>query len=185
MKLTEAFFFKRVLTLGISGWLAVCGVALKAGPVQAAAVPDYGRKLAGVRDHVAKIEHGCLVTEEKAMFQLINRERTQNGLPQLELDAELTKLAREKSRDMICYNYFGHQSERLGSVYDQLRQNGIDYRVVGENLIGAPGYRRAHQSLMDSPAHRGNILNPCFSKIGIGIGAGGPYRKVFTQILID
>jgi uncharacterized protein YkwD len=185
MKFTKVVSCKRLLTLSVSGWLVICGVALMAGPVQAVAIPGYWPKLAGVSERVAQTKHGELSAEEKAMFQLINRERAQNGLPQLELDAELTELAREKSRDMICHHYFGHQSARLGSVYDQLRQNGICYRVVGENLIGAPGYRRAHQSIMDSPAHRGNILNTCFNKIGIGIGAGGPYRKVFTQILID
>jgi uncharacterized protein YkwD len=122
---------------------------------------------------------------ELAMVRLINRERVEVGFAELEPDPSLTEIAREKSWDMVNHHYFGHFSERLGSVYDQLQRDGIVYRIVAENLAGAPGYQRAHQMFMKSPSHRENLLNPHFSRIGIGIAPGGPYGEMVTQILVD
>jgi uncharacterized protein YkwD len=122
---------------------------------------------------------------ELAMVRLINRERAEVGFAELEPDPSLTEIARKKSWDMVNHHYFGHFSERLGSVYDQLQRDGIVYRIVAENLAGAPGYQRAHQMFMKSSSHRENILNPHFSRIGIGIAPGGPYGEMITQILVD
>jgi uncharacterized protein YkwD len=180
---------KGLLTIGLTfGWmglLAITTMVLAAQPAWAATACNYWGNWNAALGRAGRGENQSLAAEETAMLMLINRERVQSGLPQLEWDAELTELARAKSRDMVYYNYFGHLSERLGSVYDQLQQNGIVYRMVGENLVGAPGYRRAQQSIMSSPAHRGNILNANFTRIGIGVAAGGAYRKIFTQILVD
>jgi uncharacterized protein YkwD len=173
------------MILGWAALLAVIVVVLAAKPVGAATGHSYWTAWAAAVDPAGATGNDYLTAEETAMFRLINRERTQSGLSSLELDPKLTAVARAKSRDMVCYNYFGHLSERLGSVYDQLQREGLVYRVVGENLVGAPGYRRAQQSIMNSPAHRGNILNASFTKIGIGVVSGGAYRKIFTQIFMD
>lgn len=125
----------------------------------------------------------ALSGEEKEMLIVINQERMEAGLPKLQLDLNLVKLAREKSEDMAFYNYFGHISKRLGSIYQQLDREKISYHFAGENLIGAPDCRKAMKSVLASPSHRGNILNPHFKKIGIGIVRGGPYGKMITQIM--
>lgn len=185
MQLTKTKCFQTILTFGWAALLSVTVMVFEAKPVVAATGHNYWSEWVAAADHTGATGNGCLTAEEIAMFRLINRSRIQSGLPQLELDPELTAVARTKSRDMVDYHYFGHLSERLGSVYDQLQRNGIVYRVVGENLVGAPEYRRAQQSVMNSPAHRGNILNPRFTKMGVGIAAGGAYRKIFTQIFVD
>lgn len=128
---------------------------------------------------------GNLTPEESAMLQMVNSARKQAGLEKLQFDPDLARLARAKSRDMVANNYFGHRSPQLGTIYDQLQQTGIVYRIVAENLAGAPGYRRAQLSIMKSPAHRSNVLNPSFTRIGIGIVQGGPYGKMVTQIFTD
>jgi uncharacterized protein YkwD len=183
--LTKTGYSQTILTLGWVGLLALAVVVFEAKPVWAATGHNYWVEWVAAADHTGATGNDCLTAEEMAMFHLINRSRMQSGLPQLELDPELTTLARAKSRDMVCYHYFGHLSERLGSVYDQLQRDGIVYRVVGENLVGAPGYWRAQQSIMNSPAHRSNVLNTSFTRIGIGVAAGGAYRKIFTQIFVD
>ena len=136
-------------------------------------VPTTSAELANVFRH-----------EEKEMLILINQERVEAGLPKLELDLNLVKLAREKSKDMAIHNYFGHISKRLGSVYQQLEREKIAYHIAGENLIGAPDFRKATNSVLASPSHRGNILNPHFKKIGIGVFRGGPYGEMITQVFI-
>lgn len=119
------------------------------------------------------------------MIALVNQERVETGLTKLEMDATLMKLAGEKSRDMVHFNYFGHYSNRLGTIYDQLDRAQFRYQTAAENLIGASNPIRAIQTVFSSPAHRGNILNPHFRKIGIGIARGGPYGEMIVQVLVD
>lgn len=118
------------------------------------------------------------------MLDLVNMERRNHGLSELEVHPGLVKLARLKSQDMITNNYFSHQSPTYGSPFDMIRSAGISYRFAGENLAGAPTVERAHTNLMNSPGHRANILNRNFTHIGIGIIDGGRFGKMFTQMFI-
>lgn len=126
-----------------------------------------------------------LSPEETRIYKLINQERAKAGLPQLEIDPILTELARDKSLDMVSHNYFGHNSERFGTIHDQLEIKEVSYCNAAENLAGGPNILKAHHRLLSSSAHRSNILNPKFKRIGIGIVNGSPYGKMMTQIFID
>lgn len=126
-----------------------------------------------------------LTREEARMFELINQERAKAGLSQLEVDPTLTKLARDKSLDMVGHNYFGHYSERFGTIHDQMKAENISYNNAAENLAGGPDLTKTLCRLLASPAHRSNILNPKFKRIGIGIVKGSPYGKMITQIFVD
>lgn len=181
--LQQKFFVneRTSFTFFLSGCITLFTVMAVVQPVRAATGGGNWFRPAGVSESV----QSNLTAEEAAMLQMINGERVRDGLNKLKPDSQLTGLAREKSRDMVSANYFGHMSPKFGTVYDQLQQSGIVYRTVAENLVGAPGYRRAHASIMNSPAHRSNVLNPSFTRIGIGIIKGGPYGKMVTQILID
>jgi uncharacterized protein YkwD len=66
-----------------------------------------------------------------------------------------------------------------------MKSYGISYKYAGENIAGAPTVEKAHSSLMNSPGHRRNILNPNYTHVGIGIIDGGPYGKMFTQLFIS
>lgn len=123
-----------------------------------------------------------LTPEEKQMLDLVNRERQRAGLRPLVVDPKLVQLARLKSKDMIAKGYFSHYSPTYGSPFEMMDSFGVSYRYAGENLAGAPTVEIAHRSLMNSPGHRANILNPNFQRIGIGIISGGPYGKMFTQL---
>ncbi|MGB9866824.1 MAG: CAP domain-containing protein [Bacillota bacterium] len=125
-----------------------------------------------------------LTQEESAMLQLINKERQKAGLQPLSVDSRLVELARKKSQDMVDKGYFSHQSPTYGSPFDMMRAAGVTYKVAGENIAGAPTVETAHTALMNSPGHRSNILNPGFTRVGIGIVDGGPYGKTFTQMFI-
>ncbi|MGI6319078.1 MAG: sporulation protein [Firmicutes bacterium] len=129
-------------------------------------------------------EESILTAEEQQMLNLVNQERKQRGLNELKIHEGLVKLARLKSKDMINLGYFAHQSPTYGSPFDMMRNAGIAYTYAGENLAGAPTVARAHTSLMNSPGHRANILNPNYTHVGIGIVNGGNYGKMFTQMFI-
>jgi len=125
-----------------------------------------------------------LAAEENYLLQRVNAERAKAGLAPLLIDYRLVQTARAKSKDMIDRGYFGHQSPTLGSPFDQMRQAGISYRTAGENIAGNSSAAGAMQSWLNSPGHRANILNPNFTRTGIGVVAGGPYGKMLTQQFI-
>jgi uncharacterized protein YkwD len=129
-------------------------------------------------------KENMISSEESQMISLINQERAKTGLKELEIDYSLVKLAKEKSLDMVSYNYFGHNSNRLGSVFDQLRRNRVLYQTAAENLAGAADAQKAQQYFLASPIHRWNILNPRFTKVGIGIVRGGPFGAMITQLFL-
>ncbi|HLS09710.1 CAP domain-containing protein [Lentibacillus sp.] len=106
---------------------------------------------------------------EQQVVELTNQERQAQGLEPLKVDTELSKVAREKSRDMAANNYFSHDSPTYGSPFDMMKQYGISYRTAGENI--AKGQRTPQQVVdgwMNSEGHRENIMNPNFTHIGVG-----------------
>ena len=127
---------------------------------------------------------GSLAAEETKMVNLVNQARMGQGVRPLTVNQQLTGLARLKSQDMVNKNYFGHTSPTYGSPFDMMRNAGVNFSAGGENIAGAATTESAHQSLMNSPGHRANILNPSFNQIGIGIASGTVYGKIFTQMFI-
>lgn len=125
-----------------------------------------------------------LAAEESKMVNLVNQARLSQGIRPLTVNGGLTSLARLKSQDMVNKNYFSHTSPTYGSPFEMMRQAGISYRTAGENLAGSATTESAHQSLMNSPGHKANILNTNFNQIGVGIASGSIYGKIFTQMFI-
>ncbi|GGB50437.1 hypothetical protein F3157_19690 [Virgibacillus dakarensis] len=113
---------------------------------------------------------------EQQVVDLTNQEREKQGLSPLKVDAELSKVAHEKSRDMSANGYFSHNSPTYGSPFDMMKQYGISYRSAGENI--ARGQRTPEEVVngwMNSEGHRANILNPKFTHIGVGYVENGNY----------
>ncbi|NAO99153.1 hypothetical protein FRY77_24525 [Halomonas sp. MG34] len=106
---------------------------------------------------------------EQEVVELTNQERAKQGLSPLKIDTELSKVAREKSRDMASNGYFAHNSPSYGSPFDMMKQFGISYSTAGENI--AKGQRTPEEVVnawMNSEGHRANIMNANFTHIGVG-----------------
>lgn len=125
------------------------------------------------------------VASEQKMFELVNQERVKNGVEPLVWSQNLAEVGRAHSKDMFERGYFSHYSPEGKDVGDRLADAGIAYTYAGENLALAPDVIRAHNGLMNSEGHRRNILDPAFTKIGIGAIDGGVYGKMFTQVFTD
>lgn len=113
---------------------------------------------------------------ETQVIQLTNAERRKNGLPDLQADTPLGKVAREKANDMQTNHYFSHTSPTYGTPFDMMRDFGVGYRAAGENI--AQGQRTAEevvQAWMNSEGHRKNILSANFTHIGVGHSGEGNY----------
>ncbi len=122
---------------------------------------------------------------ETQMLQLINEERSQNGLPPLSSDTKLTAAARAHSADMFTRGYFSHNTPENINPFQRLHRAGIKYNYAGENLAIAPTLLKAHEGLMKSPGHRANILSPSYGKVGIGILDAGIHGLMITQEFKD
>src|SRR5690625_4150375 len=71
---------------------------------------------------------------EQQVVDLTNQERAKYGLNPLKADYELSRVAQEKSRDMLVNNYFDHNSPVYGSPFDMMDAFKITYRAAGENI---------------------------------------------------
>ncbi|MET3695981.1 uncharacterized YkwD family protein [Bacillus oleivorans] len=119
---------------------------------------------------------------EKQVVELTNQERAKAGLAPLQLDENLSKVAKAKSQDMQQKGYFDHNSPTYGSPFDMMRSFGIQYKSAGENIaMGQRSPEEVVQAWMNSAGHRANILNSSFTHIGVGYVANGNY---WTQMFI-
>ena len=62
-----------------------------------------------------------MTADEKEVFDLINKQRTNNGLQALKVDNEVQRVARIKAQDMVDNNYFSHESPIYGTPFDMLK----------------------------------------------------------------
>jgi len=138
--------------------------------------------------------------EEEDLVAAINNERTQRGLGPLTEDPLLNVTARSHSREMCSLRYFDHHSPTAGSQTPMDRYlAGLSARgegepeaaLVGENIFYAGAtdavynVSYAHTRLMNSPGHRANILDPRFTKVGVGLYRDSQGRFWVTEMFLS
>jgi uncharacterized protein YkwD len=106
---------------------------------------------------------------EARMLALLNEARRDAKLPPLAVDPELRGVAGGHTDDMIAGRFFGHVSPTTGMVENRLQRAGVVVSICGENVAEADSADDAHRVLMDSPAHRANMLGAKFTHVGIGV----------------
>ncbi|HBF5909902.1 CAP domain-containing protein [Clostridioides difficile] len=122
---------------------------------------------------------------QKEVVDLVNVERAKAGLNPLTLDSSISNVATKKSQDMIDNNYFSHNSPTYGSPFDMLKKFGISYNTAGENIaMGQKTPKEVVNAWMNSEGHRKNIMNPNFSKIGVGVAQKSGGSIYWTQIFV-
>lgn len=118
---------------------------------------------------------------ENQMLQMINNERAKQHLPPLQMDSTLTTVARAHCQDMFQRGYFSHLTPEGRDPLIRMHDADINYTAAGENLALAQTLQIAHNGLMHSPGHRANILNPAYTKVGIGVLDGGLHGLMIAQ----
>lgn len=125
-----------------------------------------------------------LTEDEKEILELINTERTNNGLNPLQIDDDLQNIVRIKAQDMIDNDYFAHESPTYGSPFEMMKSNGITYKTAGENIAGNSDNKKAVEAWMNSESHRNNILNNSYNYTGVAVVSSSKYGKIFVQMFI-
>lgn len=106
---------------------------------------------------------------ELLVYDLTNSMRKRNGLPTLAWSSTAAKAARKHSTDMANNNYFNHYNLYGKSPGDRLREEGIYYKNMSENIIaGYGGAIISTHGWFNSPEHRENILNKDYRCLGVG-----------------
>lgn len=139
-----------------------------------------GAALLGGAPPVAEPLSGILKLE-KEMWALVNKDRAENGLKPLGLDADLSAVARSHSRDMAKNRFFGHQSPTTGAIEDRYFRAGIAAARMSENVAMHGTIEGAQKGLMNSPGHRKNLLDPDVTLVGIGVFRDPDGQLYITQ----
>lgn len=125
---------------------------------------------------------------EALSFDLVNQARGEEGVgPALAWDEAVAAVARAHSRDMRDRGFFSHVDPEGDDFTDRLREAGIPFTAVSENLArvsDAPNPAAfAHERFLQNPAHRGNILDPRFTNAGVGVARRGSTYWI-TQLFV-
>ena len=121
---------------------------------------------------------------------LLNLERTDRGLPPLEMDAALSQMALGYSRQLSNLHFFSHTSPISGTFTDRMENNPATanhYSLAGENLAGNPVagagsiYEYMYDDVAESCGHRLNILDPSFTLVGINWVRDSEYGSISAQ----
>jgi uncharacterized protein YkwD len=134
-----------------------------------------------------------LSVSEVQMWRMINRDRTDlsaieethGSAHALAWDDRLAAVARQHSEEMARNGYFSHQGMDGSLPYTRVSRAGIQWRATGENIAKFPDVQSAQAGFMDEPKfqhnHRGNILNPAYTHVGVGVARGADGLLYITQ----
>jgi uncharacterized protein YkwD len=129
-------------------------------------------------------------TLESYMCEIVNADRAANGVGRVSLSASLSAVARAHAEDMIARRFFDHVNPSGMDPRQRAVAAGINV-AVAENIAQKSGPMSPQQKvagcqkmMMDEPKndphnHRGNILNPSWTCVGIGC-AYAPGGGVFV-----
>ena len=130
---------------------------------------------------------------ENLVFAMTNQIRQAHGLAPLSRDAELWNAARAFSDDMLVRQFFDHTTPDGVPFYRRIRNHYPHWvRTLGENIWESYGYEHnAPKTLaklivadwMSSPGHRGNMLDPDYTHLGVGVSARHHLIKVTQEFV--
>lgn len=110
-----------------------------------------------------------LTTLREEICWLVNVERLKVGVSPLNLDTDLNTTAQVKADDMALNQEMNHTSPTLGTGTEILNKYDIQYYASAENIgFGSDLPEVIISAWMASSSHKEAILNPLFTKLGVG-----------------
>ncbi len=131
-------------------------------------------------------------TLEAYMCEIVNADRAANGVGKVSLSASLSAVARAHSEDMIKRGFFAHINPSGMDPRERAAAAGLTI-AVAENIATKNGPMSPQQKVAGCEAmmmaepkddphnHRGNILNPSWTTVGIGCAYGRGGAVVVSQ----
>lgn len=119
----------------------------------------------------------------KIILELVNQERAKVGVSPLTLDQQLSNAANVRAEEIT--EYFSHSRPDGSSFSSVLDELSINYYCCGENIaVGCPTAEFTVQQWIKSPGHYGNIIDPNYTKLGVGYyyNANSAYGHHWVQL---
>jgi hypothetical protein len=103
------------------------------------------------------------------LYQLVNAERAERGLPALKRNTKLEQAAYKKAQDMFAKNYWAHYApDGSTTPWQFILSSGYNYKYAGENLAKDFDTSASVMSAwMASAGHRANIVNTNYKDFGL------------------
>jgi uncharacterized protein YkwD len=135
---------------------------------------------------------------EQQLLALVNAARAEHlpkwlGRGPLRWHPALAAVARQHAADMLQRRYVAHVTPEGVNVAQRLERAQISYLACGENIgvvygpasHGERGVIEVQTAFMNQPRrlanHRGNILNPVWTHVGIGVAYAPEGQLIVTQ----
>ena len=157
--------------------LAACGMPMIEPAAHSASAPS------------ARVTTAYRGTEAR-IFDLINAERSHEGLRPLVFNERLDRMAKIQADNMARFQKMAHTlpDASLPTLNDRVHYVGYPYGRIAENVaLGYPNAETVVEGWMNSSGHRRNILDRDVVETGIAIArssAGGLYYcQVFGRQL--
>jgi uncharacterized protein YkwD len=149
-------------------WLAAMLVATQSyaqtkPPAQRQPTPAVQTKTAASKPSAA----------EQTLFDSANRERQSRGLRPLKWNAQLAAAAQAHAQKMAETGTLSHQFSGEMDMGTRIRVAGVRFNSAAENVALGTTAAGIHAQWMNSPAHRGNILDPQMDSLGVSVVARG------------
>jgi uncharacterized protein YkwD len=112
---------------------------------------------------VRPVDANAASTRREAMLSLTNRDRDAHDKAALSLDTELSRYAKDHSRDMATKGYLFHTEDLAGAL------KGVNWSIGGENVGVGSSLDGLEDAFMHSTEHRRNILRTAFETSAVGV----------------
>lgn len=100
--------------------------------------------------------------DEAQFVALLNQTRAKGGLAPLTVDPELTALARQWAQHQADDGHISHANPISAGVT-------ADWLKLGENVGTGGNVTAVMNAFIASPGHYANIMDPEFTKVGVGV----------------
>ena len=134
------------------------------------------------------LEPADLRAMERETVAAVNEVRRRRGLEELVSAPDLAEVAQAHSEDMALRSYFAHRAPDGRWVDDRVRDAGISFRRLAENLHKSRGAEKpvqtAVESWMTSRRHREAMLTPDYTYTAVGVAVDDEGELYFTQLFL-
>lgn len=100
-----------------------------------------------------------------------NGARNEQGVKPLWWDPALAKAALEHCQRMVQEGELAHRYGGEANVGERAAQAGAHFSLIAENIAIGATPAAIHESWMNSPPHKQNLLNPDVDRVGIAVVA--------------
>ncbi len=122
-------------------------------------------------------------SEVRAVYSLVNQERSNNGLGKLAYRNDLQSAANTRAKEIV--SSFSHTRPNGSACFTAIKETGVSYSAAGENIGKTNGTNSDMMNWwMNSSDHRSNILSEKYTGIAIGCYEQDGY-KYYVQIFVS